>query len=201
MAETETQQRRQGPKRSPSSKGAILQATREELAERGWRSFSVDKLAKRARASKQTIYKWWPSIGALCVDCALPLIPELGETGSNDPIDRLARHVMPIETVARIGNNGTVLRAALLAAADDLEAGHAWRDWQKENIRQPLRMTLADLANHGVITRDWNVDFAMDCLLGPFWHRLIVLCAPIPDGLSRTAAQTLLAAYAVQKGK
>lgn len=201
MVESETKQRRQGPKRSQASKTAILQATRDELAENGWRSFSVDKLAKRAKASKQTIYRWWPSIGGLCVDAMLPLIPEAQTPSGNDPVDLVAQHIFPIETAARIGSNGLVLRAALLAASDNLEAGTLWRDWLKEHIRQPLRMTLADLANRGVIIRDWNVDFAMDCLLGPFWNRLVILNAPIPDGLSADVARTLLAAYGTGKGK
>ena len=55
---------RKGPTRSEESKAAILEATRVEMAEMGWRGFSVDSVAKRASASKQTIYRWWPSIGA-----------------------------------------------------------------------------------------------------------------------------------------
>lgn len=201
MAEIEAKQRRQGPKRSQASRIAILQATREELAEHGWRTFSVDKLAKRARASKQTIYRWWPSIGGLCVDAALPLIPAPQRPSSNDPVAQIAQHILPIETAARVGNHGLILRAALLAAADNLEAGTIWRDWLKENVRQPLRMTLAELANRGIITRDWNVDFAMDTLLGPFWHRLVILNAPIPGGLSEDGARTLIAVYGTGKGK
>ena len=64
---------RKGPSRSEESRSAILEATRAELAESGWRTFSVDAVAKRASASKQTIYRWWPSIGAMCVDAALAL--------------------------------------------------------------------------------------------------------------------------------
>ncbi|MDP3459200.1 MAG: helix-turn-helix domain-containing protein, partial [Hyphomonas sp.] len=52
---------RKGPTRSEASKSAILEAAREEMAENGWRGFSVDSVAKRASASKQTIYRWWPS--------------------------------------------------------------------------------------------------------------------------------------------
>ncbi|MEN8877038.1 MAG: TetR/AcrR family transcriptional regulator, partial [Hyphomonas sp.] len=48
---------RKGPTRSEASKAAILDATRIEMAENGWRGFSVDGVAKRASASKQTIYK------------------------------------------------------------------------------------------------------------------------------------------------
>ena len=67
--------RRQGPRRSEASRAAILEATREELARSGWRKFSVDSVAKRARASKQTIYRWWPATGTMCVEAAIALLP------------------------------------------------------------------------------------------------------------------------------
>ena len=72
---------RKGPSRSEESRAAILEATRAELAESGWRTFSVDAVAKRASASKQTIYRWWPSIGAMCVDAALALVPDSPDGG------------------------------------------------------------------------------------------------------------------------
>ena len=79
-----TKASRKGPTRSEESKAAILEATRIEMAETGWRAFSVDSVAKRASASKQTIYRWWPSIGAMCVAAALALIPDSPD-GGRDP--------------------------------------------------------------------------------------------------------------------
>ncbi|MEL6662288.1 MAG: helix-turn-helix domain-containing protein, partial [Pseudomonadota bacterium] len=92
-----TKARKQGPKRSEESRTAILSATRDELAEAGWRKFSVDSVAKRARASKQTIYRWWPSVGAMCVDAGLELLPAQGRLG-RDPAERLTDIFKPLET-------------------------------------------------------------------------------------------------------
>ena len=54
--------RRVGPRRSEASTNAVLVAAYTELSEHGWRDFSVDRVAKTAKASKQTIYRWWKSI-------------------------------------------------------------------------------------------------------------------------------------------
>ncbi len=194
-SQTDTPARRQGPKRSETSKAAILDAGREELVESGWRSFSVDNVARRARCSKQTIYRWWPSIGALCVDASLSLIPPRPDTG-RDPVERVAAIIAPLEAAARTGTGGYVLRAALVAASDDEEAGEKWRLWLQAEVRAPLRMLFAELAAKHVIRRDWDIDDAMDALLGPILFRLILMRTPIADGFSLRHAERLLTSIA-----
>ena len=189
-------ERRQGPKRSEASQAAILDAVRDELSESGWRSFSVDNVARRAKASKQTIYRWWPSIGTLCLDAALSLIPSIPE-GARDAEQRIAAILAPLEATARTGNGNYVLRAAMLAAIDDDDAGEKWRAWVKAEMRTPLRMVLAELAAKQIIRRDWDIDVAMSMLVGPLWHRLLIMRAPIPEGFSLTQADTLLKALRV----
>ena len=67
---------RKGQRSSEESRAAILQATREEMTENGWRKFSVDKVSRKAKASKQTIYRWWPAIGNMCGEAALDLVAD-----------------------------------------------------------------------------------------------------------------------------
>tara|TARA_R110000751_G_scaffold4210_24_gene19996 strand:- start:14549 stop:15148 length:600 start_codon:yes stop_codon:yes gene_type:complete len=186
---------RKGPTRSEASKAAILEATRVEMAENGWRAFSVDSVAKRASASKQTIYRWWPSIGAMCVDAALALIPDSPD-GGRDPQERITALIVPLEATARTGHGHAVLRVALLAAADDKEAGEVWRAWISRDIRQPLRMLLAELAGKRVIRRDFDLDEVVELLLGPLWHRLMIMRAPVREGFCAEQAGNFLRVYA-----
>lgn len=186
---------RKGPTRSEASKAAILEAARDEMAENGWRGFSVDSVAKRASASKQTIYRWWPSIGAMCVDAALALVPDAPD-GGRDPQERITALIIPIEAAARTGHGHAVLRVALLAAADDKEAGEVWRAWVGRDIRQPLRMLLAELAAKRVIRRDFELDDVMEQLLGPLFHRLTISRAPIKEGFCAEQATAFLRTYA-----
>lgn len=189
------QTRKQGPKRSEESRSAILGATREEMAENGWRKFSVDSVAKRARASKQTIYKWWPSVGTMCVEAGLELLPAASQVG-RDPAERISEIFEPLEQAIRSGQGHAILRASLIAAADDAEAGEAWRAWLNETMRAPLRMLLAELTAKRVVSRDWNIDTAMDLMLGPLWHRMVFMRAPITEGYCRGQAQMVLAVFA-----
>ncbi|GAA4228579.1 AcrR family transcriptional regulator [Streptosporangium album] len=52
----------------PRRERAILDATMELLSEVGFDRMSVDQIAKRASASKATIYRRWPGKEALVVD-------------------------------------------------------------------------------------------------------------------------------------
>ncbi len=195
MVETTT--RRQGPRRSEASRAAILVATREELAENGWRKFSVDNVARRARASKQTIYRWWPSIGAMCLEAGLALLPPTPMRG-RDPRERIAALLKPVEAATRIGTGHAVLRAAMIAATDDAGAAEAWRGWINSTLRGPLRIILAELAAKRVIRKDWDIDAAVETVLGPLWHRLVIMRAPVPEGFADDVAARLLALYEVR---
>lgn len=186
---------RKGPTRSEESRAAILAATREEMAENGWRSLSVDNIARRASASKQTIYKWWPSIGAMCVDAALALIPDSPD-GGRDPQERITALIVPLEAAARTGAGHAILRVALTAAADDKDAGEAWRAWMQRDIRQPMRMLLAELAGKRVIRRDFDLDEVIEELLGPLWHRLMIMKAPVREGFCAAQSHAFLRVYA-----
>jgi AcrR family transcriptional regulator len=57
-----------GAKRNPASADAIREAAQAVLMEAGYAGFSIEAVARRARAGKPTIYRWWPSKAALLLD-------------------------------------------------------------------------------------------------------------------------------------
>ena len=67
--ETEDATRRSiGARRNPASEEAILDAAEAVLRENGIAGFSIEAVARRARAGKPTIYRWWPHRTALMLD-------------------------------------------------------------------------------------------------------------------------------------
>lgn len=70
----------------PGRERAILDATLELLSEVGYDRMSVDQIAKRAKASKATIYRRWPGKPELVVDVICRRfdmdIPQADDTGS-----------------------------------------------------------------------------------------------------------------------
>lgn len=80
--------RRPGRRRDGSKDDAILVATRELLAERGYDGMTMDAVAERAGAGKATVYRRWPSKVQLTVDAVVcmrgvaPTADEIPDTGS-----------------------------------------------------------------------------------------------------------------------
>lgn len=50
-----------GARRSPDTEDAVLQAAADLIAEAGYATLTMEAVAKRARAGKATLYRWWPS--------------------------------------------------------------------------------------------------------------------------------------------
>ena len=67
-----TEKRGRGRPRRADADAEILAATTELLRERGYRDFSVDVIAERTGIAKTTIYRRWPSKGALVAAAIAP---------------------------------------------------------------------------------------------------------------------------------
>jgi AcrR family transcriptional regulator len=194
----EADKRRVGPRRSEASTNAVLVAAYTELSEHGWRGFSVDRVAKNAKASKQTIYRWWKSAACLAVDAALATLGEAkpAAPATADVRDRIAGLIEPMLVAVRTGDGAHAWRGAILAAADDSDAGEIFRGWFSESVKVPLRHILAEQALKGVVRRDWDIDLATELLFGPIWHRLIAMRGPVPEIYSRRLVESVLKALA-----
>lgn len=57
-----------GRPRDERARRAILEAAFALVSERGYMFVTTSDIAKRAGTGKQTIYRWWPSKGALVLD-------------------------------------------------------------------------------------------------------------------------------------
>jgi AcrR family transcriptional regulator len=57
-----------GRPRDEEARRAILHATYVLVLERGYEAVTTAEIAQRAGSGKQTIYRWWPSKGALVLD-------------------------------------------------------------------------------------------------------------------------------------
>ena len=113
--------RGRGRPRREGADDEILAVTRALLAEKGYRELTVDTVAERARVAKTTVYRRWPSKGALVAAAIAP-----NTTPLSDP-QTLLREVAD-------------LLSPLADAADDAEILGLLR-----SILRPRRDALASL--------------------------------------------------------
>jgi AcrR family transcriptional regulator len=112
---------RRGPRRRGKTlDAAILRATFDELVEVGYGGLTMDRVAARARASKASLYRRWPSRMELALHAVFhTLLPEPGappDTGSlrGDLLALLRRSAHLLA-----GPAGEVVRALLSEALHD----------------------------------------------------------------------------------
>ncbi|WP_017599279.1 MULTISPECIES: TetR/AcrR family transcriptional regulator [Nocardiopsis] len=79
-ADPETTDHRKRPRRRGEALvSAILAATVEELEEHGYAALTMEGVAERARASKASLYRRWPTRAELVMDAVYAIVPTPGE--------------------------------------------------------------------------------------------------------------------------
>jgi len=127
------QRRSIGAARNPESHEAILEAAEAILAEQGYAGFSIEAVARRAKAGKPTIYRWWPSKAHLLLDVYTRLKENMLEpdTGTLEGDFRLFLTNL-LQFWA--GAPGGVFRSLIAEAQTDGKAGEALREYCVDRV-------------------------------------------------------------------
>jgi AcrR family transcriptional regulator len=171
-----------GRPRNPRTHLAILRATSDLILDVGYDKLTMEGVAARAGVGKQTIYRWWPSKGALVSEAVLTgALPTssvvLSDTGDLrvDLAAWLARQAMALGDPRSLW----VVRAAAAAAADDE------RDAQQlyRRFTGPTHQALVTRMNAGIgtgeVRPDADVQAAADALLGALLYFALARHEPI----------------------
>ncbi len=170
---------RSGRPRDEAARLSILQAAYDILEEQGVAGFTIEGVAARAGVGKATIYRWWPSKGALAVAAFLtatePKI-EYPDTGSSiqDLINQLKRVALVYG-----GRSGRVLSAIIAEGQRDPHTIAAFMDGYARPRRNEAKAILRAGVERGELRPDIDFDIALDALYGPIYYRMLVPLAPL----------------------
>ena len=158
---------RSGPVRSAAARDSILDATARLFAQQGYDHLTMEGIAKEAGVGKQTIYRWWPSRGALIVDCMIegrliPLDIDIPDTGElRRDLDAWLESIVAVVADPR---GGSLLRSLVAAAAEDAAVGD--RLAESLGADQTLSLRFASAARIGQLAADAPVDQLGLAILG-----------------------------------
>ena len=173
----------------------MLEAADDLLVERGFAGVTIEGIAARAGVAKQTIYRWWSSkvdilLDAFIDDMAQHLTPpDLGDLGRD-----LRLHLRNLARFLTRSDPGAVFRAlAGLAQHDAAFAARLRGDYlSQQRVRDRVPLTRA--VERGELPRDFDVDLAVDELVGPIYYRVLVTGEAVPREFTDHLVDRFLAA-------
>ena len=182
-----------GRPRSERARTAILAAAGELMLEGGMAATTMEAIAGRAGVSKATIYKWWPSRGAVALDGFLNRVQDTVDVPAGVPVAEAMRfQLRALVAIFRDTAAGPLMRALVAQAVAEPDIAEALR----ENWLGPRRaVAVAALRNAiaaGELRADTDVAVAADQLFGPIYHRLFFGHDPLDDRLGDALVDQLM---------
>jgi AcrR family transcriptional regulator len=188
-------QKRTGRPRSERTEKAILAATSQLLAESGLAAMTIEGVAERAGVGKASIYRRWPTRGALAFDATFDEYlagQPTEDTGSLEG-DLEATALDWIRAVNR-SPWGRTLKELIAEVQSDPSLAGAWRERFVIPIRQQRRPIVERAIARGEIPKGSDLELIMDLLYGPLYHRYLNGHLPLDDAFARSVARMVAAA-------
>jgi AcrR family transcriptional regulator len=193
---TETTAKRD--RRVERSKQAILDATRELLAQDGdVRSLTVETVAARSGVAKTTIYRRWRDKWELALDAVMiDMLPRFDEpVDVGDTRKELLTFVNSVVRMMASTPMGPAMQALVSQIATDPDLARVYR----EQVVQPRLTQLAPVIQRGIARGDLRADTEVrlvhELLLGPIFYRLLLSGAPLDRNLGPRLVDAILAGF------
>lgn len=170
----------------------VLGATVELLHEMPYAGLTIDRIADRAKASKATIYRWWPSKGAVVADAlsdsiTQPVVVPTGDLRAD--LERIVRTAadgfgrMPI---------GQSMGALTFELASDPEAAELFKERFVAPRRASVRAVIHDAIARGELPAETQPELLMDAFVGAILYRVVVTGGPTDERFVQDMVDLLL---------
>ncbi|GLY64120.1 TetR family transcriptional regulator [Amycolatopsis taiwanensis] len=186
-------------RRSERSRQAILTAARELVSEIGYAKLTIEAIAARAGVGKQTIYRWWPSKGAVIFDAFLALSesgPEqsmvLPDTGDLEADLKVVMRA----TVAEFADPAFEgpIRALNTEIINDPTLAAQYHEKLKGPVDAAKKARLRSAQQAGQLAADADLDLALELLYAPLYQRWLFRSGPLTPEYADALVEAFLKA-------
>jgi AcrR family transcriptional regulator len=184
-------------RRSESSRTAILDGALAVCREQGYSGLSIEAIAARAGVGKQTIYRWWPSKGAVLLDAlsreaaAQIPVPDTGDIVTD--LQTIVRSVIKRHAHPDFGPHF----AALLAEA---QREPALRLALLERFIAPRRAPMVERIRRaqsaGQLASSLDPVVALEIIFGALYHRLLLRNGPLNRAYAERVVRMVISGWA-----
>ena len=175
---------RRGRGRRPADevRADVLRAVGDLLLTEGSADLTFERVARVAGVSKTTLYKWWPSKGALALDGYFHAVePALAFPDTGDIRADLISQLRAFAQVMTQTPGGRVLAELIGQSQTDQDLARAYRELYSAERRRFAYVRMQKAQALGQIRPEVDVRVLVDQLWGAVYHRLLVPDEPVND--------------------
>jgi AcrR family transcriptional regulator len=169
-----------------------LSATNQLLAEVGYSALTIEGVAARAGVGKATVYRWWPSKGALTIEALVDnrSAPPTQDTANlrADLIDALDRVI----TLLTTSTEGTIIAALTADLVSDPALAEAFRTQILRPRRTEVAAMLERAVRRGDLASDIDISLVLDACVGAVFYRLILSGEPLTGDIAEHVVDLIL---------
>jgi AcrR family transcriptional regulator len=192
---------RRGRGRRPADevRADVLRTVGDILMSEGSVDLTFERVAREAGVSKTTLYKWWPSRGALALDGYFHAaeqtlaFPDTGEIRAD-----LLHQLRAFARLMTQTSGGRVLLELVGQAQTDQDLAVALRTLYSAERRRLAGERLARAQQDGQIRPGIDLQVLVDQLWGAVYNRLLVPDEPVDDAFVTALVANLLDGVAVK---
>jgi AcrR family transcriptional regulator len=175
---------RRGRGRRPADevRADVLRTAGEVLLTEGSADFTFERVARLAGVSKTTLYKWWPSKGALALDGYFHAVePTLAFPDTGDIRADLISQLRAFARVMTQTPAGRVLAELIGQSQTDPDLAQAYRKLYSAERRRLACERMEKAQHDGQIRPEIDVRVLVDQLWGAAYHRILIPDEPVTD--------------------
>ncbi|PPJ14148.1 TetR family transcriptional regulator [Nocardia nova] len=186
---------RRGRGRRPAAevRAEALDAAGALLLESGMGAFTIEAVAEKAGVSKTTLYKWWPSKGALALDGYFHAVesaltfPDTGDIEAD--LTAQLRSFVHVLTRTRAGR---VIAELIGQAQTDPDLSAALLERYSGPRRRLAVEAMRRAQERGQLRADVDPEILVDQLWGACYHRLLLPNLPLGEHFATTLVANVL---------
>jgi AcrR family transcriptional regulator len=184
---------RPGRPRSESRRAAILAAAGDLMLEGGLSAATMEAIAERAGASKATIYKWWPSRGAVALEGFMVRAADSWSIPEDASAPEALRVLVASAVRLFAGTPaGQLMRSLAADAQSQPEIARALR----EQWFGPRRAVAAEIIRKGIengeLRADLDLAVTLDLVFAPVYYRLLFGHEPLDEAFAARSIEHVL---------
>ncbi|MFF9158898.1 TetR/AcrR family transcriptional regulator C-terminal ligand-binding domain-containing protein [Streptomyces longwoodensis] len=160
----------------------VFRAVGEVLLNEGIAGLTFERVARLSGVSKTTLYKWWPSKGALALDGYFHAVEQtLAFEDTGDIRADLLHQLRAFVRIMTTTPAGRVVTELVGQSQTDEDLATAFRTLYSSERRRLAGERLARAREQAQIRADVDVQVLVDQLWGAVYHRLLIPDEPVTD--------------------